>query len=308
MKKRLLTLLLVTLACVTAVSAQGRRGLRLNEVMIANDSTSVVDDFGRYSAWVELYNSTFAPLEISSVFITNDRSNNTLYPVPLGDVNTEIPARQHVLFWADGEPNKGTFHLNFTFTPGEDNYLAIYDASGLSLIDEIVVPGNLLPGQSYARKADGEGGINNPEDWEVRDGSEAKYITPSSNNIIKSTNNKVDSFAENDPHGFAMAVMAMCIVFSALLVLSICFYIISRIGASVSRSRKIKALSSDDEELADHHHEQDSGEVIAAISAALSEHLDAHDRESTVLTINKVRRAYSPWSSKIYNLRELPRK
>lgn len=105
-----------------------------------------------------------------------------------------------------------------------------------------------------------------------------------------------------------MAVMAMCIVFSALLVLSICFYIISRIGASVSRSRKIKALSSDDEELADHHHEQDSGEVIAAISAALSEHLDAHDRESTVLTINKVRRAYSPWSSKIYNLRELPRK
>lgn len=142
----------------------------------------------------------------------------------------------------------------------------------------------------------------------MRDGSEAKYITPSSNNIIKSTNNKVDSFAENDPHGFAMAVMAMCIVFSALLVLSICFYIISRIGASVSRSRKIKALSSDDEELADHHHEQDSGEVIAAISAALSEHLDAHDRESTVLTINKVRRAYSPWSSKIYNLRELPRK
>ena len=275
--------------------------------MVVNDS-SVVDDFGQHHAWVELYNSTFAPLEISSVFLTNDRDNNKKYPVPLGDINTEIPARQHVLFWADGQPNKGTFHLNFTFTPGEDNYLAIYDANGLSLIDEIVVPGNLLPGQSYARKADGEGGINNPEDWEVRDGSEAKYITPSSNNIIKSTNNKVDSFAENDPHGFAMAVMAMCIVFSALLVLSICFYIISRIGASVSRSRKIKALSSDDEELADHHHEQDSGEVIAAISAALSEHLDAHDRESTVLTINKVRRAYSPWSSKIYNLRELPRK
>lgn len=305
MKKRLLTLLLVTLACVTAVSAQGRRGLRLNEVMIVNDSTSVVDDFGRYNAWVELYNSTFAPLEISSVFLTNDRNNNKLYPVPLGDVNTEIPARQHVLFWADGEPNKGTFHLNFVFTPGEDNYLAIYDADGLSLIDEIVVPGSLLPGQSYARKVDGEGGTNNPDDWEVRDGSEAKYITPSSNNIIKSTNNKVDAFAEHDPHGFAMAVMAMCIVFSALLVLSICFYIINRIGASISRSRKMKALA-DDEVEADHHKEQDSGEVIAAIAAALVEHLDAHDRESTILTINKVRRAYSPWSSKIYGLRELP--
>ncbi len=308
MNKRLLTLLLVTVAIVSSVCAQGRRGLRINEIMIANDSTSVVDDFGQYSAWVELFNSTFGPLEISSVFLTNDRNNNTLYPVPLGDVNTEIPSRQHILFWADGEPNKGTFHTNFTFTPGQDNYVAIYDANGLTLIDEIVIPGDLKPGQSYARKADGEGGINNPDDWEVRDGSETKYITPSSNNIIKSTNNKVDSFAEHDPHGFAMAVMAMCIVFTALLVLSICFYIINSIGANISRKRKVKALADNDGESEEHHHEQDSGEVIAAIAAALAEHLDAHDRESTVLTINKVRRAYSPWSSKIYSLRELPRR
>lgn len=306
MNKRLFSLLLVTLVGVGTLFAQGRRGLRINEVMIANDSTSVVDDFGHYNAWIELFNSTFGPLEISSVFLTNDRSDNTKYPVPLGDVNTEIPSRQHILFWADGEPNKGTFHTNFKFVPGEDNYIAIYDANGLTLIDEIVVPANLLPGQSYARKADGEGGINNPDDWEVRDGSDDKYITPSSNNIIKSTNSKVDAFAEHDPHGFAMAVMAMCIVFAALLVLSVCFYIISSIGASVSRSKKIKALSEDT--ILDHHKEQDSGEVIAAIAAALAEHLDAHDRESTVLTINKVRRAYSPWSSKIYSLRELPRK
>lgn len=305
MKKRILTLLLVALTCAGAVMAQGRRGLRINEVMIQNDSTSVVDDFGRYNAWVELFNSTFGPLEISSVFLTNDRNNNTLYPVPLGDVNTEIPARQHVLFWADGEPNKGTFHMNFTFTPGQDNYIAIYDANGLSLIDEIVVPGDLKPGQSYARKVDGEGGVGEADAWEVRDGSDAKYITPSSNNIIKSTNSKVDMFAEEDPRGGGMAVMAMCIMFTALLVLAICFYIINKIGASISRSRKIKALAENDE-VEEHHKEQDSGEVIAAIAAALAEHLDAHDRENTVLTINKVRRAYSPWSSKIYGLRELP--
>lgn len=185
MKKRILTLLVVALAGVIAISAQGRRGLRINEVMIVNDSTSVVDDFGRYNAWVELYNSTFGPLEISSVFLTNDPSKPTLYPVPLGDVNTEIPARQHILFWADGQPNKGTFHTNFVFTPGEDNYIAIYDADGKSLIDEITVPGDLKPGQTYARKVDGEGGVNVVDAWEVRDGSDEKYITPSSNNVIK---------------------------------------------------------------------------------------------------------------------------
>ena len=56
----------------------------------------------------------------------------------------------------------------------------------------------------------------------------------------------------------------------------------------------------------DQRPDHDSGEEIAAIVMALHEHLDAHDQENTVLTINKVKRAYSPWSSKIYSLRELP--
>ncbi|MCM1162793.1 MAG: OadG family protein [Muribaculaceae bacterium] len=305
MRHRILTLILVAIAGIASLSAQGRRGLRINEVMVVNDSTSIVDDFGQYSAWVELFNSTFGPLEISSVYLTNDKDNPTKYPVPLGDVNTEIPTRQHVIFWADGEPNKGTFHMNFTFTPGVDNYIAIYDADGKSLIDEIVVPGSLLPGQSYARKEDGVGGTGNVEAWEVRDGSDEKYITPSSNNIIKSTNSKVDMFAEQDKNGFGMAIMAMCIVFTALLVLAICFKIISKIGENVSRKRKIKAFA-DEEAHTDHTHEQDSGEVIAAIAMALRDHLEAHDKETTVLTINKVRRSYSPWSSKIYSMRELP--
>lgn len=306
MRQRIIILILAVVAGIGAITAQGRRGLRINEVMVANDSSSVVDDFGRYSAWVELFNSTFGPLEISSVYLTNDSTNPTMYPVPLGDVNTEIPTRQHVLFWADGEPNKGTFHMNFVLTPGQDNYIAIYDADGKSLIDEVLIPASLLPGQSYARKADGIGGTGNPDDWEVRDGSDEKYITPSSNNVIKSTNSKVDMFAEQDENGFGMAIMAMAIVFSALLVLAICFNIINKIGARASQRRKAKALEDHDAAPADLEH--DSGEVIAAISMALRDHLEAHDKETTVLTINKVRRTYSPWSSKIYSIRELPRR
>ena len=33
---------------------------------------------------------------------------------------------------------------------------------------------------------------------------------------------------------------------------------------------------------------------------------DVHDVEETVLTITRVKRSYSPWSSKIYTLRETP--
>lgn len=52
----------------------------------------------------------------------------------------------------------------------------------------------------------------------------------------------------------------------------------------------------------------DTAEEIAAIAMALHEHFNAHDNESNVLTINKVKKLYSPWNSKIYSLRETPRR
>ena len=60
--------------------------------------------------------------------------------------------------------------------------------------------------------------------------------------------------------------------------------------------------------IAEAHDHELSGEVLAAISAAIYEmDQDVHDIESTILTIDEVKRTYSPWSSKIYNLRQLPK-
>lgn len=47
------------------------------------------------------------------------------------------------------------------------------------------------------------------------------------------------------------------------------------------------------------------GEVLAAISMALNE---AQDTGQNILTFKQVNKNYSPWNSKIYNMRELPRK
>lgn len=307
MKRKITIALALLVTSVSLTFAQGRRGLRINEVMVVNDS-NFIDDYGRNSAWIELFNTTFAPLEISSVYITNDKNNPTLYPVPLGDVNTRIPKRQHILFWADNRPSDGTFHMNFTLTPGEDNWIGIYDADGKTLIDEVLIPASLPAGASYARKMDGEG--TGDEAWEVRDGKSASaYVTPSSNNVIKDTNNKVKMFSEKDENGFGMTVMAMCIVFGALLLLSISFYVISKIGEKISKRNKIESHGLDTKDVEVRKTSQaDSGEEIAAIVMALHDHLNAHDSESTVLTIKKMKRAYSPWSSKIYGLRELPRR
>lgn len=321
MKQKLMLLLLAVAVGAAAVSAQSRRNLRINEVMVQNDS-NFVDDYGHHTAWIELFNTTHAPLNIASVFLTNNRATldenlsskerkAMMYAVPLGDVLTKIPKRQHVVFWADGRPTLGTFHTNFTLQPGQDNWIAIFDGDGHTLIDSVTVPATLGPDQSFARIEDGvdsEDGVKlGIEAWEIRDDSEGLPVTPSSNNKIRETNDKIDMFAEKDKNGFAMAIMAMGIVFSALLLLCICFYIISKIGERVSSRNKTKTLSSSETEI---HVEKghDSGEEIAAIAMALHEHLNAHDSENTVLTINKVKRAYSPWSSKIYGLRQLPQK
>lgn len=301
MKQKLILTFLCLAAVFSAAQAQGRKALRINEVMVVNEN-NVVDDYGRHSAWIELFNSAYAPLEISKVYLTNDRSNPTKYPIPLGDVNTKIPKRQHIIFWADNRPNDGTFHTNFMLIPGQENYIAIYDADGKTLIDEVTIPADLAPNTTYARSVDGEG------QWQVRDGLESDaYITPSSNNIIKSHNSKVEMFKEQDENGLGLTIIAMAIVFSALLVLSLCFLLISKIGAYVQRRNKMKsapmaaaAAAAKGEDV------HDSGEEIAAIVMALHEHLDKHDHESTILTLNKVRKAYSPWNSKIYNMRQLP--
>ncbi|MDE5858752.1 MAG: OadG family protein, partial [Muribaculaceae bacterium] len=82
---------------------------------------------------------------------------------------------------------------------------------------------------------------------------------------------------------------------------------ISKISERFARANKMAAHGVTAETKAKHATDSDSGEVIAAIGLALRDHFEAHDQESTVLTINKVRRSYSPWSSKIYGMRHNPR-
>lgn len=95
-----------------------------------------------------------------------------------------------------------------------------------------------------------------------------------------------------------IAVVGYVIVFLALVLLFFFFTMLPKII-----NAKIKKRSAENGvEIPDT--EQASGEEIAAISMALHLHFSAmHDQESGVLTIKKVSRAYSPWSSKIYAVR-----
>lgn len=291
-----LTTLLIALVFVTAANAADRKALRINEVMVEN-TANIIDEYGNRSGWIEIFNGNFAPIEISSVFLSTDRNQPRMYPVPLGDERTLVGKRQRVIFYADNLPTRGTFHTSFLLIPGQENHIYLFDADG-SLIDEVTVPATLNANESYARNIDGEG------QWEVRKGTneDGQYITPGGENTIRDTNNRVEQFAEKDKHGVAMTVMAMGIVFSALLALYLCFHAIGEIGKYLSRLKKAKSKGVDITDIQPDDH--DSGEEIAAIVMALHQHFNVHDNESNLLTIRKIRRAYSPWSSKIYGINQ----
>lgn len=118
---------------------------------------------------------------------------------------------------------------------------------------------------------------------------------------------KARNAAENDKFGGAITIIAMSIVLSALIILSLLFLCFGSISSYFQKVAKRRAHGVEGDSVEEHHEENDSGEAIAAIAMALAEHFgQGHDIEDTKLTIKRLRKAYSPWNSKIYNLRQVP--
>lgn len=295
-KKKIGVMVLFALLISVGISAQRTTSLRLNEVLVINQD-NFQDDYGKKSPWIEIYNTSAGTVDIRGCYLTNDKNNPRKYMIPKGDVLTKIKPNQHTLFWADNNPNHGTFHTNFILEPSKDNYIALYDSDGKTLIDEITIPANQKADLSYGLAVDGQ------QPW-----SQLSKVTPSTNNLTLDSNAKIDNFKTNDPWGIGMTMTAMAVVFLGLLLLYAVFKNVGKTAIRISKNNAKKAAAASGI-VSPKDISQESGEVLAAIAAAIYEFTeDEHDVENTVLTIRKVTRSYSPWSSKIYGLRDTPKK
>jgi glutaconyl-CoA/methylmalonyl-CoA decarboxylase subunit delta len=113
--------------------------------------------------------------------------------------------------------------------------------------------------------------------------------------------NSAEEFVKLDPYGVGMAAMAMLVVISVLAFAAITFQnienLINFFTKFFSKKPQVVDLETKKEKVST------SGDEIAAIAMAL--HLyksELHDTESLKLTMNKISRVYSPWSSKIYGI------
>jgi Na+-transporting methylmalonyl-CoA/oxaloacetate decarboxylase gamma subunit len=288
-----IAVLLLIVAGTNIAKAQNADALKFNEILVMNDS-SAVDDFGMHTAWIEIFNSSYNTVNIGGCYLTDDLSNPTKYWIPTGDPSTKISARCYMVFWADDKPTRGIFHLNFDLKNART--IALYNADGKTLIEKVDLPSENKPDVTYGRPT------NESEQWVFLEKS-----TPGANNDYTKKKSAGEVFVEIDPYGIGMTMIAMFVVFMALAILFVIYKNMGRFFIQRGASAQ-KPVTSEVKVAAKHSEEEMSGEVNAAIAMALYLYQnELHDFENTVLTINKVSRNYSPWSSKIYTLRKLPR-
>ena len=330
MSKKALTLLLLCAILALPAFAQGRKNVRINEVMVQQDSTGG-------NGWVEFYNSSYSSTAVEQMFITTlsreqiqnvfDKNKGNkkkpkqilvelceaqpmdIYEIPRGDErNTKIAPRTHFVMEADGDPKSGTFHMPFTFTQGKDNYIALYDVNG-DLVDDVTIPASLMTGESYAIKAEGRLPSilgDGKTEWTVKDGKTIETAITKGNYNIREVNENIEAFHVKDPHGYWIALLAMSVVFIALALLYICFKLFGKFASRnlQTEDKQQSAAPAVAQSVAAPASGNLDGEKMAAICFALYQHLNAHDQESGVLTLTP--RDGSTWASKTGLMRELP--
>lgn len=114
-----------------------------------------------------------------------------------------------------------------------------------------------------------------------------------------------EEFGKMDPTGIAMVIIAMTVVFSALIFLYFTFkYIAKLYNIDLKKRFRKSRPGMESQEV----HEDIPGETLAAISLALHlYHQQLQGLEVAVMTFKNAAKTYSPWSSKIYGLRRTPK-
>jgi heme/copper-type cytochrome/quinol oxidase subunit 4 len=113
------------------------------------------------------------------------------------------------------------------------------------------------------------------------------------------------SFGAVDENAWVIAFVGYLIVFVALVALYFVFYSLPKLikirFKQIIPKKRATGKIADDEKIEEI---EITGDVNAAIGMALFLHFnELHDEESNVMTIKRISRAYSPWSSKIYAVR-----
>lgn len=134
-----------------------RNAILINEFMAGNNASGCVDEYGDSDDWIELYNSGAEPVQMGKYMLSDDSLRLNKYLLP----DTLLGSGQHLLIWADDEPQQGIWHAPFKLsaTDGEEIILSGADeriVDRIQFFPENNNPIARVPDESYGRLTDGD--------------------------------------------------------------------------------------------------------------------------------------------------------
>ena len=305
---RIFILSILSLFATVLLHAQNMSDLLIGEVLVEN-TCGILDGSGQRNGWIEMFNTSNGTVKFGGCYLSDDKADLKKYHIPTSDRSAQLGPRQSVVFYTSGDSSQGTFYTNFKLRKGTTLYLVSND--GKTIIDEVEIPADLPADHSVMRVPTGVKAM----DFVTRISDRP---TPGSYNGDVDAKSKSEVMKEKDPHGWVLTLIAVMVVFTALLILS---FIFGRIGnyhkgtksekpKKVKKTKKVKEGEITPEIAAAISlalSQGFGGEIYAAIALALHDYIGGgiHDTESFIITINPT--PGSTWADKAQNFRQLPR-
>lgn len=122
----------------------------INE-FLTNNTAGAVDEVGQLEDWLELYNNSDAPQNLSGLFLTDDVTKPNKWPFP---ANVLLPAHSFLIVWLDEDPLQGPYHANFKLS-NNGEFLMLSNGAGI-VLDSLSF-GQQQPDISFGRYPNGTG-------------------------------------------------------------------------------------------------------------------------------------------------------
>lgn len=158
----------------------------INELMASN-STTQADNAAEYDDWVELYNRSSQPVDISGWYLTDKQNNLDKWQFPQGTI---IQPNAYLIVWADEDSSQGPYHANFKLSASGEVVVLLNEQQ--QIVDEVIF-GQQVTDLGYARIPNGTGnfiiksptfnanneGVPTSTEVNLKDGTVTIYPNPS---------------------------------------------------------------------------------------------------------------------------------
>jgi hypothetical protein len=139
------------------MTASFSQTILINEFQARNTST-IKDEKGSFSDWIEIYNSGKEDVNLNGYFITDSLPYKDQCKLSSKGKDLVIPPGGYLILWADGKTKDGNRHLKFKLSQ-DGEQIGLYSPK-LAQLDAVTF------GKQDANKSQGRN-PSNPSDWVI---------------------------------------------------------------------------------------------------------------------------------------------